>query len=84
MTDCRSFNARAVGVREPSADKVAGYGLAALVGGVAASKAGLFAKPGVLRLKIKNLAILLVVGIGYLLTKVLKRSKPEHSKGGGR
>jgi uncharacterized membrane-anchored protein len=53
-----------------STDKVAAYGVAALVGGVAASKAGLFAKLGLLRLKAKKLAILLLVGIGYVLKRV--------------
>ena len=51
-------------------DKVAGYGLAALVGGVAAGKMGLFAKLGVLLLGLKKFAVFLVVGAAALLKRL--------------
>lgn len=60
-----------------STDQVAGYGLAALVGGVAASKMGLFAKLGILLLKFKKLLILAVAGIGWLGAKLFGRKKAE-------
>ena len=51
-------------------DKVAGYGLAALVGGVAAGKMGLFAQLGVLLLGLKKFAVFLVVGAAALLKRL--------------
>lgn len=51
-------------------DKVAGYGLAALVAGAAATKMGLFAKLGVLLLSLKKFAVLLLAGAGALLKKL--------------
>lgn len=62
-----------------STDKVAAYGVAALVGGVAASKAGLFAKIGLLLLKAKKLAILLVVGVGYALKRIFGKKDASQS-----
>ena len=64
-------------------DKVAQYGLAALVAGgaaVAASKAGLFAKLGVLFAKLGKGAIALVVAVGLGLRNILVRlfgKKPQ-------
>lgn len=57
-------------------DKVAQYGLAALVAGgaaVAASKMGLFAKLGVLFAKLGKGAIVIVIAIGAALKKVFVR-----------
>lgn len=54
---------------DESTDKVAGYGLAALVAGAAASKMGLFAKLGVLLLSLKKFAVLILVGVAALLKK---------------
>lgn len=62
-----------------STDKVAAYGVAALVGGVAASKAGLFAKIGLLLLKAKKLVILLLFGVGYLLKRVFGKKETTQS-----
>jgi uncharacterized membrane-anchored protein len=58
-------------------DKVAGYGLAALVGGVAASKMGLFAKLGILLLKFKKLLIFAIAGLGWLGAKLFGRKKAD-------
>ena len=58
-------------------DKVAGYGLAALVGGVAASKMGLFAKLGMLLLSLKKFAVFLLVGAAALLKRVFGGKKSD-------
>lgn len=57
----------------PSTDKVAAYGLAALVGGTLAAKAGLFAKLGVLLLAFKKLLIPVVLVIGAAFSKFFKK-----------
>jgi len=62
-----------------STDKMASYGIAALIGGVAASKMGLFAKLGALLIAGKKLIIPIVIGIGALLTRVFRRKAPEQS-----
>jgi len=56
-----------------STDKVAAYGLAALVAGGVAAKMGLFAKIGVLLLGLKKGLIFIVVGAGALIGKLFKR-----------
>ncbi len=58
-----------------STDKVAEYGLAALVAGVAAKKLGLLAAAGVFLLKFWKLALLAVVGAGALFAKIFGRKK---------
>jgi uncharacterized membrane-anchored protein len=60
-----------------STDKVAAYGLAALVGGLAAKKLGLLAAIGVGIAKFAKVIIALVVGAGAAVTKWLK------GRGGG-
>jgi len=60
---------------EPGSDKLAAYGLAALVGGGVAAKAGLFAKLGVLLLAGKKFIVLLVLGIGAFLAKIFGKKK---------
>jgi uncharacterized membrane-anchored protein len=61
-----------------STDKVAGYGIAALVAGAAASKMGLFAKLGALLIAGKKLIIPLLIGIGALVSRVFrKKAAPE-------
>ncbi len=55
---------------QPGSDKLAAYGLAALVGGGIAAKAGLFAKLGILLLAMKKFVILGVVAIGAFLKKM--------------
>jgi uncharacterized membrane-anchored protein len=56
-----------------STDKVAAYGLAALVGGVAAKKLGLLAALGVFLAKFAKVIIVAVAGLGAVIAKVLKR-----------
>jgi|ERR1051325_2575739 uncharacterized membrane-anchored protein len=58
-----------------STDKVAAYGLAALIGGVAAKKLGLFAAFGVLLVKFWKIALIALVGGGAALGKFFKRGK---------
>jgi uncharacterized membrane-anchored protein len=60
-----------------STDKVAAYGLAALVGGIAAKKLGLLAGLGVLIAKFAKVIIAVVVGAGAAITKWFK------GRGGG-
>jgi len=52
-----------------STDRVAAYGLAALVGGVAAKKLGLLAAAGIFLAKFWKIAMLSVVGLGALVKK---------------
>lgn len=56
-----------------STDKVAAYGLAALVGGTLAAKSGLFAKLLALLVAAKKLVIPLAIGAVALLARVFKR-----------
>ncbi len=60
----------------PSTDKVAAYGLAALVAGGVAAKTGLFAKLLALIVAFKKFVIIAVVALGGLLFKLFKR-KPS-------
>lgn len=62
-----------------STDNVAEYGLAALVAGAAAKKLGLLAAAGVFLLKFWKLALVAVVGIGALVSKLRGRKKPTQS-----
>ena len=54
---------------QPGHDKLAAYGLAALVGGGIAAKAGLFAKLGAILLAGKKLVVAAVVAIGAVVKK---------------
>ncbi len=54
----------------PGTDKLAAYGLAALVAGGIAAKAGLFAKIGLLLLAAKKFVVLAVVAIGAAIKKL--------------
>jgi len=56
---------------DKSTDKVAAYGIAALIGGGIAAKAGLFAKLGALLLGLKKLLIPLVLVVGAFFKKIL-------------
>lgn len=56
-----------------STDKVAAYGLAALVGGVAAKKLGLIALIGAFVAKFAKVIVLAVAGFGAMLAKFFKR-----------
>ncbi|MGY4489857.1 DUF2167 domain-containing protein [Pseudomonas sp. TE3610] len=57
----------------PSTDKLASYGLAALVAGGIASKAGLFAKLGIMLLAFKKFIVIGVVAVGAFLRKLFSR-----------
>ena len=70
---------------DASTDKAAAYGLAALVGGGVAAKAGLFGKIGALLLGLKKLLIPLVLVIGAFFGKILsffRRGKKDGDGGG--
>lgn len=60
-----------------STDKVAAYGLAALVGGLAVKKLGLFATLGLLLAKFGKLLIVGVVALGGGVMKFLKSKKQD-------
>jgi len=60
-----------------STDKVAAYGVAALVAGGVAAKMGLFAKLGVLLLGLKKGLVFLLAGAGALVAKIFKRDRAE-------
>lgn len=59
-----------------STDKVAEYGLAALVAGGVAAKLGLFGKLLALLLAFKKIILLVVAGFGTTIYKFFKREKP--------
>ncbi|WP_439639614.1 DUF2167 domain-containing protein [Nevskia sp.] len=59
----------------PDTDKVATYGLAALVGGVAAKKLGLLAVIGVFLAKFAKIILFAVLGLGALIGKFFGRGK---------
>lgn len=58
-----------------STDRVAEYGLAALVGGVAAKKLGLFAVIAAFLAKFAKVILVAVAGFGYTLTRWFKGKK---------
>ena len=60
---------------DSSSDKVAGYGIAALIGGGIAAKTGLLAKLGVLLLAGKKLIGVLLIGLVALGAKLFGRKK---------
>jgi uncharacterized membrane-anchored protein len=60
-----------------STDKVAAYGLAALVGGVAVKKLGLFAIVLAFLAKFAKLAIVAVGGVLWGITKIFRKKQPE-------
>ena len=64
----------------PSTDKLAAYGLAALVAGGIAAKAGLFAKLGLILLAAKKFVVLAVVAIGAAIKKLFG-SKDNNKRG---
>jgi uncharacterized membrane-anchored protein len=65
---------------QPGTDKVAEYGLAALVAGAAAKKLGLLAVIGVFLAKAWKLIAIAVFGGGALLKKLFGRSPPPPSQ----
>jgi uncharacterized membrane-anchored protein len=56
-------------------DKVAGYGIATLIGGSIAAKAGLFAKLGALRLAFKKVILVGLIAVGAFIAKLFRRRK---------
>lgn len=58
-----------------STDKAAAYGIAALVAGGIAAKAGLFAKLGLLLLALKKFIVIGIAAIGGLFAKIFKRKQ---------
>jgi uncharacterized membrane-anchored protein len=64
---------------DASTDKVAAYGLAALVGGVAAKKLGLLAMIGVFLAKFGKLLVVGGIALGAGAMKLLKRNKGDES-----
>lgn len=62
---------------DESTDKIAGYGLAALVGGAVAAKAGLFGKLAALLIAGKKLVIPLLIGFAALFARFYKKKKAE-------
>jgi uncharacterized membrane-anchored protein len=56
-------------------DKVAAYGIAALVAGGIAAKAGLFAKLGLMLLALKKFVVIGIAAIGGLFAKIFKRKQ---------
>jgi uncharacterized membrane-anchored protein len=65
---------------KPGSDKLAGYGLAALVGGGIAAKTGQFAKLGVLLLAGKKFVVAGVIALGALAKKIFGG---KDKRGGG-
>ena len=64
---------------DPSVDKVAAYGIAALIAGKVASKAGLFAKLGVVLLALKKFWIFIAIAIVAALAGIFRRSRGKES-----
>ena len=60
---------------KPGVDQVAAYGLAALVGGKMATKAGLLAKLGGMLVAFKKVIFVAVIAVAGLLAKLFKRQK---------
>jgi len=58
-----------------STDKTAAYGIAALVAGGIAAKAGLFAKLGIMLLALKKFVVIGIAAIGGLFAKLFKKKQ---------
>lgn len=58
---------------DPDVDKVAAYGIGALVAGKLAANAGLFAKLGVLLVVLKKYIVLIVIAVGAVVARLFKR-----------
>ena len=66
---------------KPGTDKLAAYGLAALVGGGIAAKAGLFAKLGVFLLAFKKFILVGLVAVGAAIKKLFGGGKKDREGG---
>ncbi len=64
---------------DPGVDKVAAYGIGALIAGKLAAKAGLFAKLGVLLLALKKFWIFVIIGLGAFFVRVFRRGRSKES-----
>jgi uncharacterized membrane-anchored protein len=64
---------------DPKTDRLAEYGLGALIAGTVAGKLGLFAKIGAFLLAFKKVIIMGVVGLGGLLLRVFTRKNEGKS-----
>ena len=64
---------------DESTDKVAAYGVAALIGGGLATKAGLFAKIGLVLAKFWKLGLIAFLGLGALVRKVFRGKREQGS-----
>ncbi|MBV9977299.1 MAG: DUF2167 domain-containing protein, partial [Hyphomicrobiales bacterium] len=62
-----------------STDKIAAYGIAALVGGLAAKKLGLLAIAGVFLVKFAKLIAVAAAGIGAGIVKWFRRGSSSKS-----
>jgi uncharacterized membrane-anchored protein len=60
-------------------DRIAAYGLAALIGGVAVKKLGLLALAGAFILKFAKLILIGVAAVGALVMKLFRRKPPNSS-----
>lgn len=58
----------------PEVDKIAAYGIGALIAGKVASKVGLLAKMGAILVGLKKLWIFIIAGIGAFIRKIFKNS----------
>ncbi|MFZ5637820.1 MAG: DUF2167 domain-containing protein [Pseudomonadota bacterium] len=67
---------------DASSDKVAGYGIAALIGGGIAAKTGLFAKLGALLLAGKKFIVFIVLGLFAFLGKLFGGRNRDRDSGG--
>jgi uncharacterized membrane-anchored protein len=61
---------------DEATDKVAGYGLAALVGGLAAKKLGLLGLLGVMLVKFGKIILIAIAAVGGIVAKMFKRGEP--------
>lgn len=61
----------------PGVDKVAAYGIAALIGGKVAAKVGLLAKQGSLPVVFKKVIIMGFLAVATLFSKLFKRHKAQ-------
>ncbi|KFN43955.1 DUF2167 domain-containing protein [Arenimonas oryziterrae] len=64
---------------QPGSDKLAAYGLAALVGGGIAAKSGLFAKLGLLLLGLKKFLVVGLVAIGAFVKKLFGGGRDKNN-----
>jgi len=64
---------------DPALDKVAAYGIGALIAGKVAAKTGLLAKLGVLLVALKKFWVIALVAVGAFFGRLFKRNKSTES-----